>query len=220
MKEQELPLQDRRDAGRRLAQRLRGHVDASALVLGLPRGGVPVAAEIAHALGIPLDVMVVRKLGVPGHEEFAMGAIASGGVQVLDKPLIQRLGVDARRLESVIDHERHELERREHAFRGDRAYPSLTGRQVILVDDGIATGATMRAAIRAVRRLGAEHCTLAVPVAAPESLEALRPEVDHVVCLAAPEHFASVGQWYRHFDQTSDAEVSTCLRRSNDTGTT
>ncbi|GAB3335036.1 phosphoribosyltransferase [Chromohalobacter beijerinckii] len=216
MKQQELPLQDRRDAGRRLAQRLQGHVDASALVLGLPRGGVPVAAEIAHALGATLDVMVVRKLGVPGHEEFAMGAIASGGVQVLDKPLIQRLGVDARRLESVIEHERHELERREHAFRGDRAYPSLTGRQVILVDDGIATGATMRAAIRAVRRLGAEYCTLAVPVAAPESLDSLRPEVDHVVCLAAPEHFASVGQWYRHFDQTSDAEVSACLRNARD----
>ncbi|WP_280540455.1 phosphoribosyltransferase [Chromohalobacter sp. 11-W] len=216
MKEQELPLQDRRDAGRHLAQRLRGHVDASALVLGLPRGGVPVAAEIARALGVALDVIVVRKLGVPGHEEFAMGAIASGGVQVLDKPLIQRLGVDARRLESVIDHERHELERREHAFRGDQAYPTLTGRQVVLVDDGIATGATMRAAIRAVRRLGAEHCILAVPVAAPESLASLRSEVDRIECLAAPEHFASVGQWYRHFDQTSDAEVRACLRSARD----
>lgn len=219
MKEQELPLKDRRDAGRRLIQRLQGSVDTSALVLGLPRGGVPVAAEIAGALGATLDVMIVRKLGVPGHEEFAMGAIASGGVQVLDEPLIHRLGLDERRLESVIDHERHELERREYEFRGDRAYPSLSGRQVVLVDDGIATGATMRAAIRAVRRLGAEHCILAVPVAAPESLASLRPEVDHVECLAAPENFASVGQWYRHFDQTSDAEVRTCLRRSNDTGT-
>ncbi|NWO56174.1 phosphoribosyltransferase [Chromohalobacter israelensis] len=212
----ELPLQDRRDAGRRLAQRLQGSVDASALVLGLPRGGVPVAAEIAHALGATLDVMVVRKLGVPGHEEFAMGAIASGGVQVLDEPLIHRLGLDERRLASVIVRERHELERREREFRGDRAYPSLAGRPVILVDDGIATGATMRAAIRAVRRLGAEHCILAVPVAAPESLASLRPEVDRVECLATPAHFGSVGQWYRHFDQTSDAEVRACLRPARD----
>ncbi|WP_129140770.1 phosphoribosyltransferase [Modicisalibacter coralii] len=213
----DLPLRDRRDAGERLAKRLRGNVDASALVLGLPRGGVPVAAEIAHALGAALDVMVVRKLGVPGHEEFAMGAIASGGVQVLDEPLIHRLGLDDRALQTVVAREQRELERRERAFRGERPYPSLAGRQVILVDDGIATGATMRAAIRAVRRLGAEYCILAVPVAAPDSLEALRPEVDRVECLAAPADFSAVGQWYRHFDQTGDDEVRACLREQGDT---
>lgn len=212
----DLPLRDRRDAGERLAKRLQGSVDASALVLGLPRGGVPVAAEIARALGATLDVMVVRKLGVPGHEEFAMGAIASGGVQVLDEPLIRRLRLDDQALQSIVDREQQELERRERAFRGDRPYPSLADRQVILVDDGIATGATMRAAIRAVRRLGAEHCILAVPVAAPDSLESLRPEVDRVECLAAPEGFSAVGQWYRHFDQTSDDEVRACLREQGD----
>ncbi|MBZ9559853.1 MULTISPECIES: phosphoribosyltransferase family protein [unclassified Modicisalibacter] len=212
----DLPLRDRRDAGERLAKRLRGSVDASALVLGLPRGGVPVAAEIARALGAELDVMVVRKLGVPGHEEFAMGAIASGGVQVLDEPLIHRLGLDDRALHTVVAREQRELERRERVFRGERPYPSLAGRQVILVDDGIATGATMRAAIRAVRRLGAEHCILAVPVAAPDSLEALRPEVDRVECLAAPADFSAVGQWYRHFDQTGDDEVRACLREQGE----
>jgi len=207
----ELPLEDRRDAGERLARHLAGRVTAPAVVLGLPRGGVPVAAEIARTLDLPLDVLVVRKLGVPGHEEFAMGAIASGGVTVVDEDLVARLRIGASRLDAVLERERAELARREQAYRGDRAYPDLAAATVVLVDDGIATGATMRAAVQAVRRLGAKRCVVAVPVAAPDSLAMLRDEADEVVCLAAPERFSSVGQWYRHFDQTSDAEVRQCL---------
>ncbi|HET8791916.1 MAG TPA: phosphoribosyltransferase family protein [Modicisalibacter sp.] len=207
----ELPFANRRAAGQALAERLRGHAGEDALILGLPRGGVPVAAELARALGAPLDVMVVRKLGMPGHEEFAVGAIASGDIVVLDEPLIHRLRLDEDALQSVIDNERRELERREKAYRGERAALKLQGRRVILVDDGIATGASMRAAIQAVGRLGAERCTLAVPVAPAETLDSLASEVDDIVCIATPENFRAVGQWYVEFGQTSDDEVNACL---------
>lgn len=207
----ELPFANRSAAGQALAERLRGHAGEDALILGLPRGGVPVAAEIARALGAPLDVMVVRKLGMPGHEEFAVGAIASGDIVVLDEPLIHRLRLDEDALQSVIDNERRELERREKAYRGERAALKLQGRRVILVDDGIATGASMRAAIQAVGRLGAERCTLAVPVAPAETLDSLASEVDDIVCIATPENFRAVGQWYVEFGQTSDDEVNACL---------
>ncbi|KXS36968.1 MAG: phosphoribosyltransferase [Halomonadaceae bacterium T82-2] len=215
----ELPFEDRRDAGERLASHLAGRVTAPAVVLGLPRGGVPVAAEIARTLDLPLDVLVVRKLGVPGHEEFAMGAIASGGVTVVDDELVTRLRIGSRALDTVIERERAELARREQAYRGDRAYPDLAATTVVLVDDGIATGATMRAAVQAVHRLGAKRCVVAVPVAAPDSLALLRDTADEVVCLAAPEMFSSVGQWYRHFDQTSDTEVRQCLADAAAPGT-
>lgn len=207
----ELPFANRKAAGRALAERLRSRTGDQALVLGLPRGGVPVAAEIARELAVPLDVMVVRKLGMPGHEEFAVGAIASGDVTVLDETLIQRLRIEGSRLQAVIDKERRELIRRETAYRGDRAYPDLHGRQVLLVDDGIATGSSMLAAIRAVRQLGADHCTLAVPVAPVETLDRLADEVDAVICVETPAPFRAVGQWYVDFGQTSDEEVSTCL---------
>ncbi|QEA39559.1 phosphoribosyltransferase [Pistricoccus aurantiacus] len=207
----ELPFSDRREAGQALAKRLKDHANRDSLVLGLPRGGVPVAAEVARALNASLDVMVVRKLGVPGHEEFAMGAIASGDVTVLDEPLIRRLGITEKRLQEVIDKERRELARRERSYRGERPYPQFQGRQVILVDDGIATGSTMRAAIQAVRRLGVESCILAVPVAPPDTLNALAADVDEVICVEAPEDFRAVGRWYLDFGQTSDEEVRQCL---------
>lgn len=205
------PFANRTAAGQALAERLRSSLDKNVLVLGLPRGGVPVAAEVARELAAPLDVMVVRKLGMPGHEEFAVGAIASGDITVLDEPLIHRLRLDEDALQAVIDNERRELARREAAYRGERAYPDLHGRRVILVDDGIATGASMRAAIRAVRQLGADYCILAVPVAPAETLDSLATEVDEVVCVSTPENFHAVGQWYIEFGQTSDAEVRACL---------
>lgn len=205
------PFANRTAAGQALAERLRSSLDKNVLVLGLPRGGVPVAAEVARELAAPLDVMVVRKLGMPGHEEFAVGAIASGDITVLDEPLIRRLRLDEDALQAVIDNERRELARREAAYRGERAYPDLHGRRVILVDDGIATGASMRAAIRAVRQLGADYCILAVPVAPAEALDSLAAEVDEVVCASTPENFHAVGQWYIEFGQTSDAEVRACL---------
>nr|WP_299242258.1 phosphoribosyltransferase [uncultured Halomonas sp.] len=210
-----LPFANRRAAGQALAKRLSAEADAKTLVLGLPRGGVPVAAEIALALDAPLDVMVVRKLGVPGHEEFAMGAIASGDVTVLDDALVKRLNIDEKRLQAVIDAERRELARRETAYRGERPYPDLHEREIILVDDGIATGASMRAAIQAVRQLGAARLVVSVPVAPQETLEQLTGEVDEVVCVATPSNFRAVGQWYVDFGQTSDIEVSEYLGKHN-----
>lgn len=210
----ELPFANRRAAGRALTKRLLADIhteESETLVLGLPRGGVPVALEVAHALKAPLDVMVVRKLGVPGHEEFAMGAIASGDVSVLDEALTDRLGINAERLQSVIDSERRELARREVAYRGERPYPDLHGHRVILVDDGIATGASIRAAIQAVRQLGVQQLILAVPVAPADTLKRLTSEVDAAVCVATPANFRAVGQWYIDFDQTTDAEVRACL---------
>jgi len=207
----DLPFQDRRDAGERLATRLQQSSYRHPLIVGLPRGGVPVAARIALALKAPLEVLIVRKLGVPGHEEFAVGALASGDVSVLDESLVKRLAIDDRTLQRVIDRERGELKRREARFRGERSFPSLSGRDVIVVDDGIATGSTMRAALQAIRKLGAQRCVLAVPVAPADSLESLRSEADETICLATPEDFSAVGQWYQRVDQTDDEEVRACL---------
>ena len=204
-------FEDRRDAGRRLARALRRHhADADAIVLALPRGGVPVAFEIATALGLPLDVMVVRKLGMPGHEEYAVGAIAPGGVRVLN-PEVPAGTLSPSQLAAVESRERRELERREREYRGGRAPASLHGRTVLLVDDGLATGSTMRAAIEAARRQGARRVVAAIPVGPRESVEALRREADEVVCLEAPEFFYAVGTWYRYFPQTTDEEVRALL---------
>ena len=208
-------FRDRGQAGRTLAESLSwlaGRDDL--LVLGLPRGGVPVAYEVARALDAPLDVFVVRKLGLPGHEELAMGAIASGGVRVLNEPLIRELGVRDDELERVTAAETEELERRERAYRGDRAPVDVTARTVVLVDDGLATGATMRAAALAVREEGAASVVVAVPVAAAQTCDEFREVVDHVVCALTPEPFYAVGLWYEDFSPTSDEEVRELLARA------
>jgi predicted phosphoribosyltransferase len=181
------------------------------VVLGLPRGGVPVAAQVADALGAPLDVFVVRKLGVPGHEELAMGAIASGGIVVVNEEVVSSLGVDRLTLDAVIERERREVARREAAYRGDRPAPSLAGRTVVLVDDGLATGATMRAAVEAVRQAGPRLVVAAVPVGAPATCMDLSNVADRVVCLVTPEPFIAVGAYYADFSQTSDQEVRAAL---------
>jgi predicted phosphoribosyltransferase len=206
---------DRRAAGRALAPLLahyRG--DPSAIVLALPRGGVPVAFEVARALGAPLDVFVVRKLGLPGHEEFAMGAIASGGVRV-DNPDVAPLALPQAAVDAVVARARAELARREALYRGDRAPLNLSGRTVILVDDGLATGASMRAAVAAVRMHAPARVIVAVPVAASETCAALRREADEVVCALTPAWFTAVGAWYADFTQTSDAEVHQLLSQAS-----
>jgi predicted phosphoribosyltransferase len=201
---------DRREAGRMMAEALARFKGAGATVLALPRGGVPVAYEIARALDAPLGVFVVRKLGVPGHSELAMGAIASGGTRVLNQELIEDLGIPAAAIEAVVAAETRELARREELYAG-RGLPALRDRTVILVDDGLATGATMRAAVLAVRQHEPARVVVAVPVGAPSTCEALRRDADEVVCLRTPEPFAAVGLWYRRFDQTSDDEVRALL---------
>jgi putative phosphoribosyl transferase len=186
----------------------------SALVLALPRGGVPVGLEVAQALGAPLDVFLVRKLGVPGHRELAMGALASGGVRVLNPAVVDALGLPGAVLDAVAAREQAELERRARAYRGDRPPPDVRGRTVVLVDDGLATGSTMRAAAAALRRLGPARLVAAVPVAAPETCAALRADadVDAVVCAVTPARFLAVGVWYEDFAQTTDDEVRRLLR--------
>lgn len=206
------PLRDRRHAGRLLAEALAAYAGApDVVVLALPRGGVPVAFEVAEAIGAPLDVFVVRKLGVPGHEELAMGAIASGGVRVLNDDVIRSLGIAPEAIDRVTDIERDELARRERLYRAGRPQAEVAGRTVILVDDGLATGSTMKAAARAVRALGPSRVVVAVPTAARETCEELRQEVDEVVCSLTPEPFHAVGLWYQEFSQTSDAEVRELL---------
>jgi putative phosphoribosyl transferase len=202
---------DRRDAGQQLAERLAQLSLHDPVILGLPRGGVPVAREIAVRLGAPLDVLIVRKLGVPGHEELAMGAIASGGARVLNPEVITPLRISNEVIEQVARHEQRELERRERLFRGDRAPISVEGRSVVLVDDGLATGATMRAAAESLRARKPREIIAAAPVGAPSSCSMLSHHVDHLICLAQPEPFYGVGLWYRDFDQTSDAEVRRLL---------
>ncbi len=202
---------DRRHAGRALAQIVRNECSSElatgdAIVLGLPRGGVPVAFEVAHELHLPLDVFVVRKLGVPGQEELAMGALASGGVIVLQDDVIRAYRISQDTIDSAVARERIEIERRETAFREGRPPAQLQGRTVILVDDGLATGATMKAAARALRPI-ARRIIVAVPVAASGTCEELREQVDRLVCIQCPECFHAVGEFYRNFDQTTDDEV-------------
>jgi predicted phosphoribosyltransferase len=206
---------DRREAGKSLAELLRGYAGRDdVVVLALPRGGVPVGYEVAKALRAPLDVFTVRKLGVPGNPELAMGAIATGGLLVLDQQLIQMLGIDRSELERAVTAELRELERREAAYRGERAPPDLTGKTVILVDDGLATGSTMRAAALAVRRLNPARIVVAVPVAAEETCDAFRDVVEEIVCGITPRPFQAVGIWYDDFTQTSDEEVRELLARA------
>lgn len=205
-------FRDRSDAGHALAALLdhyRGRADT--LVLALPRGGVPVAYEVARAIRAPLDVFTVRKLGVPGHEELAMGAIASGGVTVLNEEVVRLSGVDRATVARVAEHESAELHRRERAYRGDRPVLELSGKAVLIVDDGLATGSTMRAAIRAVRRLGPASIVAAVPTGAASTCRELAAMVEEMVCATNPEPFGAVGQSYREFGQTTDDEVRALL---------
>jgi putative phosphoribosyl transferase len=207
------PFEDRRHAGRMLAATLSDFAGRRDLmVVALPRGGVPVAYEVARALDAPLDVLIVRKVGVPGHEELGIGALASGGIQVLNEPLIARLGVQRADLEEVLVQERAELQRREREYRGDRPALDVTDRTVILVDDGLATGSTMRAAALGLRRQDAAALVIAVPVAPPSTCEEMRSVADQVVCARAPETFYAVGAFYEDFTQTSDDEVRSLLR--------
>jgi putative phosphoribosyl transferase len=208
-------FRDRRDAGRQLASRLGEYAHRpDVLVLALPRGGVPVAYEVARELDVLLDVLLVRKLGVPGHEELAMGAVASGGVRVLDPDVIRAAAITPQELETVTAAERQELDRRERRYRDARPLPNIEGRTVILVDDGLATGATVRAAIAALKQEHPARLIVAVPVAPPETCAELRAEVDDVVCAATPDPFYAVGLWYDDFGQTSDEEVSELLARA------
>jgi predicted phosphoribosyltransferase len=210
MDEIQLPYKDRRQAGRLLAARLEAWRGSSnLLVLALPRGGVPVAAEVAHELQAPLDIFVVRKLGYPGHEEYAMGAIASGGVRVMNP--LDGMEVPADAIAAVVAREQDELQRREMLYRGERPAIALRGRDVIVVDDGLATGATMRAAVLAIRQHRPLRVTVAVPVGSSEACAALRAEADEVVCAATPVLFRAVGIWYRDFPQTTDEEVHRLL---------
>jgi predicted phosphoribosyltransferase len=212
-------FRDRVEAGRRLAIDLAEYAHRpDVVVLALPRGGVPVAYEVARALGAPLDVFVVRKLGVPGHEEVAMGAIATGDVRVLNESLVRSVGIPRDVIETVTARERAELARRERLYRGNRPPVDIRGRTVILVDDGLATGATMVAAVRAVRQRGPARIVVAVPIAAPETCDAMREEADDVVCAMTPEPFHAVGIWYEDFSQTSDEEVRDLLARSAELG--
>jgi predicted phosphoribosyltransferase len=205
-------FRDRLDAGRQLAQKLMDYADRSdVLVLALPRGGVPVAFEVARALHAPLDVFLVRKLGLPGHEELAMGAIASGGVRVLNEDLVRTLRIPPEEIDAVAAQEQRELERREREYRSDRPAPDVRGRIVILVDDGLATGSTMRAAVAALGRQHPARIIVAVPVGAAETCEDFGADADEVICARTPEPFYAVGLWYGDFAQTSDEEVHDLL---------
>lgn len=209
-------FEDRREAGRRLAAILDDYADTpDLLVLALPRGGVPVAYEVARALGAELDVLVVRKLGVPDQPEFAMGAIAGDDVVVLDEGLVRALHISREQVEAVIRSERAELERREQAYRGGRPPLRIHGRSVLVVDDGLATGASMRAALQVLRARRAARVVVAVPVAPPDTAYSLRGLADDVVCVHTPRSFRAVGAHYRHFDQTTDAEVHELLEAAH-----
>ena len=206
---------DRRHAGRVLASRLANYSNRDdVIVLALPRGGVPVAYEVASALAAPMDVFLVRKLGTPGHRELAMGAIATGGVRVLNEDVVRWYGISEAAIERVVREEQEELARRELAYRGDRQPPDLANRIVILIDDGLATGSTMRAAAHAVRAQRPARVIVAVPVGAPQTCGELAAIVDEVICANTPEPFSAVGQWYVNFDQTTDDEVRELLRKS------
>ena len=206
---------DRREAGRALAAFLRSQISADdLLVLGLPRGGVPVAWEVARTLGAPLDVCLVRKLGVPGHEELAMGAIASGGLRVLNDALIRQLGIPERLIDAATRREDAELQRRERIFRGNRPEPVIAGRTLIVVDDGLATGSTMLAAVTALRTAHPARIIVAVPVGATDTCAELKRVADDCICAATPEPFYGVGAWYLDFEQTSDDQVRQLLAQA------
>lgn len=212
-------FQDRTAAGQLLAERLAAYANRpDVLVLGLPRGGVPVAFEVAKALNVPLDVFLVRKLGVPGHEELAMGAIAPGGVQVLNQRIVEKFRLSDETIAQIAAQEQQELERRERLYREDRPFPDLHDCTVILVDDGLATGATMRAAVTALRQQQPQRIVLAVPVADPKICAEFAAEVDETICAVEPQQFSSVGRWYKKFPQTTDQEVRSLLEQATGFG--
>ena len=205
---------DRGEAGRILASKLTNYKGRSdAVILALPRGGIPVAYEIAKELGLPVDVFVVRKLGVPGQEELAMGAIATGDMRIINYGVVEQLGITQQTLDEVTDREHQELRRREQLYRGERPPLELRGRSVILVDDGIATGSTMRVAIAALRQLSPARIVVAVPVATPETCEQIGAEVDEIIC-AAPQQLYAISQGYERFEQTTDEQVRDLLERA------
>ncbi|HEY9646323.1 MAG TPA: phosphoribosyltransferase [Chroococcidiopsis sp.] len=207
-------FQDRTDAGKQLAKLLKRYANRpDVLVLGLPRGGLPVAYEVAQSLNVSLDICLVRKLGVPGHRELAMGAIAADGVRVLNYDIISWLGIPSKTIDDVAARELKELQRRDRLYRGTRPQPQIGDRTVILVDDGMATGATMRAAIAVLQRERPAHLVVAVPVAPPEVCDTCREEVDEVVCLIQPEAFYAIGVWYENFAQLTDQQVHEILAR-------
>jgi predicted phosphoribosyltransferase len=210
-----MAFRDRTEAGRALGRKLTAYAgQANVVVLALPRGGVPVAAEVARALDAPLDVFVVRKLGVPGHEELAMGALASGGVRVLNQDVVGMLGIGADTIDQITAAEQRELDRREGAYRGGRAPVDVAGKTVIVIDDGLATGATMRAAVEALRQRDAARIVVGVPVGAPESCQDLERAADDVVCAVMPQAFFGVGRWYQDFTQVTDEEVRTIIAQA------
>ena len=207
-------FRNRTDAGRQLAEKLAAYANRpDVLVLALPRGGVPVAFEVARAFGAPLDVFLVRKLGVPGYEELAMGAVATGGVRVLNDEIVRGLGISEHEIDAVVARELRELSRRDRLYRGDRPPSDVAGRTVILVDDGLATGATMRAAVQALRQQQPGRIVAAVPTASPDTCQVLKAEADDVICAITPEPFFAVGHWYDDFTQTTDDEVRELLAR-------
>jgi putative phosphoribosyl transferase len=209
-------FKNRQEAGQRLASRLGKYANREdVMVLGVPRGGVPVASEVAAALNLPLDIFVLRKLGVPGHEELAFGAIGSGGVRVLDREVVKSVGLSDSVIELVTRAERTELARREQIYRGGRPPLDVRGKTVILVDDGIATGSSLRAGVRALRQMQPAAIVIAAPVAPRSTVNRLRREVDDVVCAAIPERFYGVGQFYHDFSQVSDEEVNELLDRAS-----
>ncbi|HKJ08495.1 MAG TPA: phosphoribosyltransferase [Gammaproteobacteria bacterium] len=210
-----VPIKDRNEAGRQLARALdsyRGRSDL--LVLALPRGGVPVAVEVARALDAPLDLILARKLGTPGQPELAMGAVASGGAQVVNADIVAALGIADDELKAVVERETRELERREQAYRGARPRPAIAGKCVILVDDGVATGATVRAAVAALRSQQPARLVIAVPVAPPDTVERLRRDADEVICPETPEPFIAISRWYLDFPQLSDSDVRELLAQA------
>jgi putative phosphoribosyl transferase len=208
-------FRDRTEAGRLLAEKLESYANRpDVLVLALPRGGVPVAYEVARHLNAPLDIFLVRKLGVPGHKELAMGAIASGGVRTLNEDVVRPLRIPGEVIDAVTAEEQKELERRERAYRGDAAPPDVRGRTVILIDDGLATGSTMRAAIAALKQQQPARIIVAVPTASPQTCDEFKAEVDEVICAITPEPFYAVGLWYDDFSQTTDEEVCDLLGRA------
>jgi putative phosphoribosyl transferase len=209
----EMLFEDREDAGRQLAERLKPYADERPVVFALPRGGVPVGVEVSRSLGAPLEVIVARKLGAPGQPEFGIGAVAPG-VRILNERAVRALGIPEDYLDRVSARESEEVARRLRLFRGDRPYPNLEERTAILVDDGLATGVTARAAVVALRRLNPGRLVLAVPVCAPQTAELLRPETDALLCLLMPDDLEAVGLWYRNFEQVPDEEVVRLLEEA------